>query len=425
MMRFFLYIDPGTGSMLFSLFIGLATAAVFAGRALILKIKFVFSGGKSKTEEKGRQKFVIYSDHKRYWNVFKPVCDEFEKRGIDIVYFTQSADDPVFSFCENQNGYKHVKAEFIGEGNKGFARLNMLKADIVLSTTPGLGVLQWKRSRDVKWYVHIPHSVDELGNYRMFSLDFYDALLATGKNQERTFRSLEKIRLESGLVNEKKKEIVIAGCTYFDSVKKRIENSSRAKNENITVLVAPSWGKSSLLNLYGENLLSALKNTDFDIIVRPHPQSYTAEKELLEKLKNEFPEDSHFSWNNDNDNFDVLNKADIMITDFSGIIFDFTLLFNKPLIYTKPENFNYAPYENSWLNDESWTFKVLPKLGIELQDNMISELKSVIENAIASEVLLNGREEVKSECCAEDGKSAANVVDYLVRKQKTLSAISD
>ena len=45
-----LYIDPGTGSMLFSLFIGLATTAVFAGRALILKLKFLFSGGKLKED---------------------------------------------------------------------------------------------------------------------------------------------------------------------------------------------------------------------------------------------------------------------------------------------------------------------------------------------------------------------------------------
>ena len=48
----FLYIDPGTGSMLFSLFIGIATAAVFGFRALFVKIKFVLSGGKSeKTED--------------------------------------------------------------------------------------------------------------------------------------------------------------------------------------------------------------------------------------------------------------------------------------------------------------------------------------------------------------------------------------
>lgn len=43
-----LYIDPGTGSMLFSLFIGIAAAATFGFRALYLKAKFLLSGGKKK-----------------------------------------------------------------------------------------------------------------------------------------------------------------------------------------------------------------------------------------------------------------------------------------------------------------------------------------------------------------------------------------
>ena len=42
-----LYIDPGTGSMLFSLFIGIAATATFALRALFIKIKFILSGGKA------------------------------------------------------------------------------------------------------------------------------------------------------------------------------------------------------------------------------------------------------------------------------------------------------------------------------------------------------------------------------------------
>ena len=41
-----LYIDPGTGSMLFSLFIGLATTAIFGARALSLKIKGIVGRGK-------------------------------------------------------------------------------------------------------------------------------------------------------------------------------------------------------------------------------------------------------------------------------------------------------------------------------------------------------------------------------------------
>ena len=42
-----LYIDPGTGSMLFSLFIGIAAAVSYGLNALILRLKFVFSGGKA------------------------------------------------------------------------------------------------------------------------------------------------------------------------------------------------------------------------------------------------------------------------------------------------------------------------------------------------------------------------------------------
>lgn len=148
MIFFPLYIDPGTGSMLFSLAIGIATAGVFALRSLVIKFKFIFSGGKADKTEKDKIPYVIYSDHKRYWNVFKPICDEFEKRKIPLVFYTSSEDDPALS-CK----YEYVKAEFIGSGNKAFAKLNFLNAGVLLSTTPGLDVYQWKRSKNTAWYV--------------------------------------------------------------------------------------------------------------------------------------------------------------------------------------------------------------------------------------------------------------------------------
>ena len=36
-----LYIDPGTGSMLFSILVGLLATAYFLGRALLIKLKFI------------------------------------------------------------------------------------------------------------------------------------------------------------------------------------------------------------------------------------------------------------------------------------------------------------------------------------------------------------------------------------------------
>ena len=135
------YIDPGTGSMLFTIIIGVVTTGVFLVRGLLIKFKYGLQGGKAKDINKNKIPLVIFSDDKRYWNIFKPICDELENRGQDCTYMTVSEDDPAL-----QEKYEHIKCEFIGEGNKAFARLNMMSANVCLSTTPGLDVLQWKRS---------------------------------------------------------------------------------------------------------------------------------------------------------------------------------------------------------------------------------------------------------------------------------------
>lgn len=87
---------------------------------------------------------------KRYWSVFRPVCRELDKKGIDTVYMTASPDDPAL-----ENDFPHIHAQFIEEGNKAFAKLNFLNASVVLATTPGLDVYQWKRSKQVDYYVHL------------------------------------------------------------------------------------------------------------------------------------------------------------------------------------------------------------------------------------------------------------------------------
>ena len=403
----FLYIDPGTGSMLLSLFIGIATAAVFGLRALFIKLQFIFTGGKVKATSEKNIPYVIFSDHKRYWNVFKPICDEAEKRKIPVVFYTMSADDPALSAK-----YDFVKAEFIGEGNKAFAKLNILRADILLATTPNLDVYQWKRSKNVKRYVHVPHSADELAGYRMFGLDYYDAVLTTGKNQVDLIRTIESLRPAIA-----KKEIVTVGSLVLDNLKARYDSvSHESKNEKPVVLVAPSWGKSGILSRYGEKFLSAMQRTDFKVIIRPHPQTVVSEKNILEPLAQKF---SCFEWNYDNDNFDALNKADILITDFSGIIFDYTCVFNKPVIYADT-HFETLPYDADWLSEPRWGEKVLTDIGVQLKEEDFNNLETVIKNALTSQTLSDGRDKVRSECWENVGQSAKSVVDYLLQKHEEM-----
>lgn len=401
----FLYIDPGTGSMLLSLIIGLATAAVFGIRALAVKLLFIFSGGKTNKIQQTKIPYLIFSDHKRYWNVFKPICDEFEKRKINLVYYTLSPDDPVLN-----EKYEFVRGEFIGEGNKGIARMNMVNAGIVIATTPQLDVIQWKRSKTVDCYVHIPHTVDDLGDYRMFGLDYYDVLLASGQNQIDFNKKLEELR-----PNAPRKQFHIVGSTFMDSALEHLKSLEKHKidPENPVVLLAPSWGEKSILNIFGAELLDSLRETGFKIVVRPHPQSFTAEKEMIENLMVKY---SDFEWNRDNDNLSVLNRCDILITDFSGIIFDWSLLFNKPLIYADAK-LNTSCYDADWIDEPLWRFSAAEKIGQKLNKNDFSNLKDIILSSFGVEGN-DARELVKNECWQDIGNGAKNIVDFLTASKE-------
>ena len=118
----FLYIDPGTGSMLFTVILGAATTILFLLREVYIKLRVLLSGGKALTDTKDYKKFVIYGEDERYWNVFKPILEEFEKRQIEVTFFVANENDP--SFIES---YKYVNIEVIGTGNKAYAKLNLLK----------------------------------------------------------------------------------------------------------------------------------------------------------------------------------------------------------------------------------------------------------------------------------------------------------
>ena len=65
MESFCLYIDPATGSMLFSVLLGVFITAGFFIRMLFIKLKMIVGGKSVKTNEEGYNKYLIYSDDKR------------------------------------------------------------------------------------------------------------------------------------------------------------------------------------------------------------------------------------------------------------------------------------------------------------------------------------------------------------------------
>ncbi len=403
------YIDPGTGSMLFTILVGVLGAGLYAAREAAVKLRFFFSGGHAVQKEEERMPYAIFADNKRYWNVFGPICEEFEARGEELHYLTASPDDPAL-----EREFQHVKCRFIGEGNKAFAVLNMLKADVLLSTTPGLEVYQWKRSKGVGYYIHILHACSEVTLYRMFGVDYYDALLLCGEHQIRETRKLEALR---GLPP---KELELVGVTYMDTLRKRLEQAEPLPEHETTVLLAPSWGESAILKRYGGRILDALLNCGYHVIVRPHPQSFSSEKEMIEDLMARYPESEKLEWNRDRDNFEVLRRSDILISDFSGVIFDFALVFDKPILYADT-SFDPAPYDACWLKDEPiWSFEILPKLGMQLTEEGLGRLDEIISACLEDPRFREGRELAREQSWTPRGDAAARTADFMMRKRREL-----
>lgn len=410
----FLYIDPGTGSMLFSILIGAAATLFFLSKAALLKFKVFLSGKKSgvDTTDSTFKNYVVYVEGKQYRNVFKPVADAFEKRKIPLTYYTSAKDDPVF-----EENYEFVKPEFIGEGNAAFARLNMISAGVVLMTTPGLQVYQMKRSRNVKHYAHVLHAASDATMYRLFGIDFFDSVLLSGDYQKKDIRTLEKMR---GI---HEKELVTVGCPYLDVLKERMASIPQEENHVFTVLVSPSWGKDALLSRYGEKLLDPLAATGWRIIVRPHPQSKKSEPIMLEELTAKYEDVQNIEWDHERDNIYSMKKADIMISDFSGIIYDYAFLCNKPVMYVNAD-LDLRPYDAYDLADNGkniWQFETLKKIGVELKEEHFADIKNVINSASDSAELAAARKTAREEAWQNEGRAGEAIADFMIGKLNVLN----
>ena len=409
----FCYIDPGTGSLLFSALFGIIGTLFFLSKALIIKLKnFSFTNANKKDKNsKTKSKIIIYGEDKRYYNVFKPIIEELINLEIPITYYSSSEDDPIF---EIKNDLLH--SEFIGMGNKAYAKLNFIETDICLMTTPNLDVFQLKKSKGVKKYVHIMHAPSEAALYCLYSLDFFDAVLLNGKNQIDDIRELENLR------KTKIKELDIIGSTYLDELEKKkeiaeIKSKFKNNNDKRTVLIAPSWGINGLLTRFGDKLIDAILENDFYCIVRPHPQSLIVEKELIEKLKYKYKDNKNLEWDFDVDNILSLSRADVMLSDFSGVIFDYAFLFEKPAIIPS-FTFDKRGTDAIELKDETWTLKTLPKISVSLDENNFSEIANIVSETINNETIKENILKVKEEAYmyrGEAGKRGAILLNKMLK----------
>ena len=72
---FHLYIDPATGSMLFSVLLGVFITTGFFIRMMYIKLKTIAGGKTAASKATNFNKYLLYTDDKRYWNSFESILD--------------------------------------------------------------------------------------------------------------------------------------------------------------------------------------------------------------------------------------------------------------------------------------------------------------------------------------------------------------
>ena len=371
-------------------------------KALLIKLKtFSFADKINKKENISKAKIIIYGEDKRYYNVFKPIIEELINLEIPTIYYSSSKDDKIFEIKSD-----FLKSEFIGTGNKAYAKLNFIEADICLMTTPNLDVFQLKRSKGVKKYVHITHSSAETSTYCLYSLDFFDAVFLNGEHQIRDIRELENKR------NTIIKDLYVVGNPYLDELSKMKETITKENNSKKTILIAPSWGMNCLFRRFGEKLLDNIVNSDYNIIIRPHPQSLISDKDIIDKFQNRYKDKNNVEWDFNRVNIYSLSKADIMLSDFSGVIFDYAFLFEKPVIIPS-FTFDKRGTDAIEIDEEVWTFETIPKISFKLDENNFSNISQIIEDSINNETLKNNILKAKEEAYMYEGQASKRAAQFL------------
>ena len=148
-----------------------------------------------------------------------------------------------------------------------------------------------------------------------------------------------------------------------------------------TVLVAPTWSTASLFENGINELLDALEKTDYRVIVRPHPEFSKRRSSLAKTLKDRVIQTKNFVWEDCLLSENNLYEADILITDRSGIAFEYAFGTERPVLFIdtplKEHNKNWRT-----LGIEPIELQLRHKIGISVPLQRLSEILDGIENLL-------------------------------------------
>lgn len=314
---------------------------------------------------------VFYSESNGFYKYFKGIIEYLlEHTNITIHYITSDPNDSIF---EMERTTPQIRAYYIGE-NRLITLMMKMDADMVVMTMPDLENYHIKRSyvrNDVE-YVFVQHGVgsNNMG-MRKGCMDHFDTIFCAGPHQVEEVRETEKV-YELPL-----KKLIEVGYPLIDELREKYQSTKQKENERKKILIAPSWQEKNIVDSCLEDILDALSDKGYEIIVRPHPQEVRLKKEHMEILKQKYASDNVIIQTDFTSNSPVM-EADILITDWSGISWEYAFTTQRPILFIDtPMKVMNPEYQK--INMVPLNILLRDKLGKSLKLDQLNEVAAAVE----------------------------------------------
>ena len=355
---------------------------------------------------------VIYAENGGFYKYFERIIKYLlNNSNIIVHYITSDPNDNVFNL---QKENKNFRAYFIGE-KKMVTVFMKMDADIVLMTTPDLETYYYKRSyvkKDIEYIytVHGPMSTHMVMNKGC--LDHFDTIFCVGDFQ------IPEIRKQEELYNLPKKELVVCGYGFLETLQERYDASEKRTDGTPKILIAPSWQEDNILDSCIDNLLDALLGKGYNVVVRPHPEYKKRYPNRLDAIVERYSgyDKGDLSFELDFSGSESIYNSDIVITDWSSTCFEFSYVTLKPCIFidTPPKIYNKDYKE---IGIEPLELKLRNLIGKRFAPNEFDSLSDTIDKMLDSKAEYTDKiREIRTKYVANYGKSGEIAGKYIINK---------
>lgn len=325
---------------------------------------------------------VFYSESSGFYKYYKGIIEYILKNtNIAVHYITSDPNDQVFAISQSQ---PRLKPYYIAE--KRLITLMMkLDCDVMVMTMPDIENFHIKRSyvrKDIE-YVYVPHCIDSINmTMRTGAVDHYDSILCVGKHQKEEITNTEAVY---GLPH---KTLVDWGYTLLDEMRAQYAASAYEDKPGKKILIAPSWQKDNIVDSCLEEILDTLKGRGYQITVRPHPQEVRLKQAYMEQLEAKYAADRDVEIQTDFSSNSTVFEADLLITDWSGITYEYAFTTLRPVLFIDtPMKVMNPEYEK--INTPPINIWMREVIGAVVKPDELEKLPEAVER------LLSGRDEYR------------------------------